>query len=116
VPTDFSPAADEAFRVALAGMIGAEVILFHIAQPPAVVSEGGRLLANPGTGDAVNLWDRFQHPQSSDPKVHVEHEVIVADRPSAEGVLDMLEKQLRHDRHGDARELLVETSAARQRD
>ena len=95
VPTDFSAHADEAFRVAhgLAGMIGAEVILFHIAQPPAVVSEGGQLLAEPGKGGAVNLWDRFQHLQLSDPKVHVEHEVIVADRPSAEGIVDMLEKQ-----------------------
>jgi len=35
VPTDFSPHADEAFRVAhdLAGILGAEVVPFHIAQP-----------------------------------------------------------------------------------
>ena len=59
VPTDFSAHADEAFRVAhmLARAIGAEVILFHVAQPPAVVSEGGQLLANPPKGDAINLWD-----------------------------------------------------------
>jgi nucleotide-binding universal stress UspA family protein len=95
VPTDFSAHADEAFRVAhaLARMIGAEVILFHIAQPPAVVSEGGRLLAGPGKGEAANLWDRFQHLQPADPKVRVEHEVIVADRPSAGDILDMLDKQ-----------------------
>jgi nucleotide-binding universal stress UspA family protein len=95
VPTDFSDHADEAFRVALAlaRMVGSEVILFHIAQPPAVVSEGGRLLANPGEGDAVNLWDRFQHIQPADPKIRVEHEVIVADRPGAGAILDMLDKQ-----------------------
>jgi len=42
VPTDFSAHADEAFRVAhtLAPTIGADVILFHVAHPPAVVSEG----------------------------------------------------------------------------
>jgi nucleotide-binding universal stress UspA family protein len=46
VPTDFSADADEAFRMAcaLAGPLGAEVVLFHVARPPAVVSEGGRLL------------------------------------------------------------------------
>jgi len=52
VPTDFSAHADEAFRVAytLAQAIGAEVILFHVAQPPAVVSEAGRFLADPSKG------------------------------------------------------------------
>ena len=94
VPTDFSAHADEAFRVAhtLARMIGAEVILFHVAHPPAVVSEGGRFLADPGKGKAANLWDRFHGLQSSDPKVRVEHEVIVADRPAANHVLEILDK------------------------
>ena len=95
VPTDFSAHADEAFRVAhtLARMIGAEVILFHVAQPPAVVSEGGRFLTNPGKGDAVNLWDRFQSIQPADPKVRLEHQVIVAERPSAGHILEILDKQ-----------------------
>jgi nucleotide-binding universal stress UspA family protein len=94
VPTDFSADADEAFRVAhmLARAIGAEVVLFHVAQPPAVVSEGGRLLANPGKGDAVNLWDRFQDMQPNDPKVRVLHEVIVANRPNATHILGILDK------------------------
>jgi nucleotide-binding universal stress UspA family protein len=94
VPTDFSAHADEAFRVAhaLARVIGAEVILFHVAQPPAVVSEGGRLLANPGKGEAANLWDRFQHLRSADPQVRVEHEVIVANRPRATHILAILDK------------------------
>jgi len=94
VPTDFSAHADEAFRVAhtLARAVGAEVILFHVARPPAVVSEGGGLLANPGKGEPVNLWDRFQSIQPTDPKVRVEHEVIVTDRPSATHILDILEK------------------------
>ena len=94
VPTDFSAHADEAFRVAhtLARSIGAEVILFHLARPPAVVSEGGRFLANPGTGEAVNLWDRFQSIQPAEPSVHVEHQVIVTDRPGAARILEMLDK------------------------
>jgi nucleotide-binding universal stress UspA family protein len=94
VPTDFSAHADEAFRVAvaLAGAVGAEVILFHVAQPPAVVSEGGRLLANPDKGEAVDLWDRFHSIQSAGPKVRVEHRVIVADRPAARHVLEILDR------------------------
>ena len=94
VPTDFSPHADEAFRVALtlARTVGAEVILFHVARPPAVVSEGGKLLANPGQADAANLWDRFHSLQPADPKVRVEHEVIVADRPRGGHILDVLDK------------------------
>ena len=62
VPTDFSAHADEAFRVAhtLARAMGADVILFHVAQPPAIVSEGGKLLASSGKEEEANLWDRFQ--------------------------------------------------------
>ena len=95
VPTDFSAHADEAFRVAhaLARMIGADVILFHVAQPPAVVSEDGRFLGEPVKGEAANLWSRFQPIQAADTKVRVEHEIIVADRPSAKEILGMLDKQ-----------------------
>jgi nucleotide-binding universal stress UspA family protein len=94
VPTDFSAHAGEAFRVAcmLAQAIGAEVILFHVAQPPAVVSEAGQFLADPSEGKPANLWDRFQNIQPSDSKVRVEHEVIVADRPNPAHILEMLEK------------------------
>jgi nucleotide-binding universal stress UspA family protein len=94
VPTDFSEHADEAFRVAhtLAQAFGAEVILFHVARPPAVVSEGGRLLAEPGQGKEANLWDRFQSIVPKDPKVRVEHEVIIADRPGPSHILDILDK------------------------
>jgi nucleotide-binding universal stress UspA family protein len=94
VPTDFSAHADEAFRAAhtLAGAIGAEVILFHVAPPPAVVSEGGRLLTDPTKVKAANLWDRFQNVLSNDPKVRVVHEVIIAARPGANHVLEILDK------------------------
>jgi nucleotide-binding universal stress UspA family protein len=94
VPTDFSAHADEAFRVALtlARAVGAEVTLFHVARAPAVVSEGGKLLANPGQPNAANLWDRFHAMQSPDAKVRVEHQVIVADRPRAGHILAMLDR------------------------
>jgi nucleotide-binding universal stress UspA family protein len=94
VPTDFSWHADEAFRVGctLARLTGAEVVLFHVAQPPAVVTEAGPLLANPGKGDTVNLWGRFEHTQPTDPGVRVTHEVIVADGPGAGHILEILER------------------------
>lgn len=94
VPTDFSAHADEAFRAAcaLAGPLGAEVIVFHIAQPPAVVTASGELLAEPET-EPVNLWDRFRDLQSRGSKVRVQQEVIVTHRPTARHVLDMLEVQ-----------------------
>src|SRR5579872_1173617 len=80
VPTDFSALAGEAFQVAqtMARATGAEVILFHVARAPAVVSEEGRLLVNPADGEAGNLWDEFHRMQPADPGVHVEREVIVA--------------------------------------
>ena len=95
VPTDFSAHADEAFRVAhaLAGVVGAEVILVHVAHPPAVVSEGGRFVANPDQGEAVNLWDRFQSIQPADPKVRVQHQVIVAERPGVGPILEILDQE-----------------------
>jgi nucleotide-binding universal stress UspA family protein len=93
VPTDFSAHADEAFRVAhtLAGSTGADVVVFHVARPPAVVTEGGELLAGPGQ-DPTNLWARFREIQSGEPRVRVEHRVIVADRPGATPILEILDK------------------------
>jgi nucleotide-binding universal stress UspA family protein len=95
VPTDFSAHADEALRVAhnLARAVGAEVILFHIAHPPAVVSEGGRFVDDPAKGETVNLWDRFHGLLPTDSRVRVEHQVIVADRPTVAHILDLLEQR-----------------------
>jgi nucleotide-binding universal stress UspA family protein len=94
VPTSFTALSDEAFRVAqsLARALQAKVILFHVARDPAVVSEGGPLLAHPSNGKASNLWDRFHGYLSNDPEVHVEHEVIVAHRPRAGHILEILDK------------------------
>ncbi len=93
VPTDFSEHADEAFRVAhtLARLTGAEVVLFHVARPPAVVTKSGQFLADPEQGESLNLWERFQSMQPADPKVQVEHQVIVANRPRAGHILEILD-------------------------
>jgi hypothetical protein len=57
-----------------------------------VVLEGGRLLADPGKGKAVNLWDRFHNNLPDDPNVRVEHEVIVAAPPGVNHILDILDR------------------------
>jgi nucleotide-binding universal stress UspA family protein len=94
VPTDFSPHADEAFRVAqvLAKTTGAEIVVFHVAQAPAVAQEGGPLLAEPHHGRMTDVWDRFKHLPPADPAVRVEHVVVVADRPRTAHILEALEK------------------------
>jgi nucleotide-binding universal stress UspA family protein len=94
VPTDFSAHADEAFRAALtlARATGAEVVVFHIAQPPVVAAEGGPLLAEPSDGGKANVWDRFHKLQPPDPGVRVEHVTIVSERPGAAHVLEILDK------------------------
>jgi universal stress protein A len=91
VPTDFSEHADEAFRVALglAGAVEAKVILFHVAEPPAVVSDDGWIVTEPQEG--TNLWDRLRRIQSPDPTVRVEHQVIVAAKPTASHILEILD-------------------------
>src|SRR5262249_31587111 len=42
--------------------------------------------------DPTNLWERFREIQAGDPRVRVEHRVIVADRPGAAHVLEILDK------------------------
>lgn len=94
VPTDFSPAAEEAFRtaVSLAKTGGGEVVVAHVTRAPAVVVENGQLAAPAAAGKPRNLWDRFRAHAPDDPTVRVTHEVVVADRASVAGVLGVLER------------------------
>jgi nucleotide-binding universal stress UspA family protein len=92
VPTDFSPHAMEAFRQALglAGPLGATVVVLHVARPPAVVIDGGRLLTDPTPAEPKDLWADMRKIKADGPEVAVEHEVIVADRPDAAQILKIL--------------------------
>ncbi len=94
VPTDFSPAAAEAFRTAvtLAKAEGGEVVVAHVTRAPAVVVENGQVTPGNDAGKPLNLWNMFRALVSDDPSVHVTHEVVVAGRVSASGILEMLEK------------------------
>ncbi|MDG3005912.1 universal stress protein [Paludisphaera mucosa] len=93
VPTDFSRHALEAFRqaVALARAAGAGVVVLHVARPPAVVVDGGRLSAATASGESGDLWAELRKIKAEEPEVAVELEVIVADRPDVAHVLDMVE-------------------------
>src|SRR5262245_27121633 len=95
VPTDFSAHADEAFRAALrlAKASGASVVAFHVAAAPAVVTAEGPSSANLRDGKGKDLWGGLLALQAQDPQVRVEHEVIVADRPTVAHILDLLEKR-----------------------
>jgi nucleotide-binding universal stress UspA family protein len=93
VPTDFSPAAAEAFRaaVSLAGAGGGEVVVAHVTRAPAVVVENGQVTPGGAAGKGLNLWDQFRTIVSDDPSVRVTHEVVVAARVSA-AIVGLLEK------------------------
>jgi nucleotide-binding universal stress UspA family protein len=95
VPTDFSPPATEAIRVAhdLAKATGAGVVVFHVSRPPALVSDGARPLTTPARGEPKGVCEGLRKTQSRDPSVHVEHEVIVADQPDAEHILRLLHER-----------------------
>jgi nucleotide-binding universal stress UspA family protein len=95
VPTDFSAHADEAFRVALrlAKATGAAVVVFHAAAPPAVVTAEGPSPADVRDGKGKDLWGGLLALQARDPQIRVEHEVIVADRPTVAHILDLVEKR-----------------------
>jgi nucleotide-binding universal stress UspA family protein len=94
-PTDFSPYSQEAFKAAhaLARGTGARLIVFHIAHPPAVVLEDGRVLSEPGKGEPRNLFEELQKIQATDPVVKVEHRVIVAEKSATTvQILQILER------------------------
>jgi nucleotide-binding universal stress UspA family protein len=93
VPTDFSPAASEAFRtaVSLAKTHGGEVVVAHVTRAPAMVVENGQVTPGSAGGKAINVWNKFRALVSDDPSVKVTHEVIVASGASAAGILEMLE-------------------------
>jgi nucleotide-binding universal stress UspA family protein len=95
VPTDFSPHADEAFRVAcrLAKATGASVVAFHVAAPPAVVVAEHPSPPDVRNGKGESLWQELLGLQPPDNQIRVEHEVIVAHRPTVAHILDVLEKR-----------------------
>jgi nucleotide-binding universal stress UspA family protein len=93
VPTDFSPAADEAFQMAqlLAKGTGASVTVFHIALPPAFMTADGKVLPDASSDDTKNLWDNLRKMQPEDSSIRVEHQIIVAAKSDASHILQVID-------------------------
>jgi nucleotide-binding universal stress UspA family protein len=93
VPTDFSPAADEAFQMAqtLAQATGASVTVFHVALPPAFMTADGKVVSDASSDDAKNLWDDLRKIQPENSRVRVEHQIIVAKKSDASHILEIID-------------------------
>ena len=78
-PTDFDAPSLEAFRVscALAQQFGAKVVALHVAAPPAVALEDGRVILDPKEPNPVDLWAAYRAVQADNPGVTVQHSVVV---------------------------------------
>ena len=78
-PTDFDAPSVEAFRVArtLAQQFGARLLAFHVAAPPAAVTQDGRVILNPKEPTPTDLWAGYRAAQTDSPGVKVEYSVVV---------------------------------------
>jgi nucleotide-binding universal stress UspA family protein len=94
VPTDYSSIAREAFRVAddLARPTGASVVMFHVSRPQAVNSTGDQRPSPAVRVDGINPSDELRPNQTRVPSVRIEHEMMVAERPDAEHILQTVEE------------------------
>jgi nucleotide-binding universal stress UspA family protein len=88
-PTDFDAPSLEAFRVsrALAQQLGAKVIAFHVAAPPAAVTEDGRVITDPKSRTPVDLWADYRAAQADTPGVTVQYSVVVGEHKEASRML-----------------------------
>jgi nucleotide-binding universal stress UspA family protein len=89
-PTDFDEPSWEAFRVArsLAQALGARLVVFHVAPPPAVATPDGRVLLSPHDAEPTDVWAGYRALQADIPKVPVQYAVVVADNAVAKHLLD----------------------------
>lgn len=94
-PTEFDPPSVEAFRVAraLAQPLGAKVIAFYVAAPPAVVTADGRVVVDPKDPTPVDLWAAYRAAQADTPSVAVQYSVVVGKENEATKLLEDLVSQ-----------------------
>jgi nucleotide-binding universal stress UspA family protein len=88
-PTDFDAPSQEAFRVAraLGALTGARVISFHVASPPAVVTQDGRILQDPKDPNPKDLWEGYRKLAAQTPGPAVEYSLVVGDHKEAKKLL-----------------------------
>ena len=87
-PTDFDACSLEAFRVSreLASQLGAKVVAFHVAAPPAVVTEDGRVIMDP-KASPVDIWADYRAAETAGPSVAIEYSVVVGKHNEATQLL-----------------------------
>src|SRR5262249_1734710 len=95
-PTDFDEPSKEAFRVArsLAHTLGARLVVFHVAPPPAVVAQDGRVILDPHDAEPVDLWAEYRAVQADAPKVPVQYSVVVGRGSEARRLLQEKVREL----------------------
>ena len=94
-PTDFDAPSREAFRVArgLAQLVGAPVIAFHVAAPPAVVAADGKVILDPKSPTPTDLWADYRAAQADTPSVAVRYSLVVGKESEATQLLVQLVQQ-----------------------
>jgi nucleotide-binding universal stress UspA family protein len=89
-PTDFDEPSKEAFRVArsLAQALGARLVVFHVVDPPALVTQEGRVLLDPHDPEPIDLWAEYRTLQADTPTVSVQYAIVVGDRSESWRLLE----------------------------
>ena len=95
-PTDFDEPSKEAFRVArsLAQALGARLVVFHVVDPPALVTQDGRVLLDPHDPEPIDLWAEYRALQADTPTVSIQYAVVVGDRSESRRLLDEKVREL----------------------
>ena len=88
-PTDFDACSLEAFRVSreLGHQLGAKVVAFHVASPPAVVTEDGRVIMDPKASTPVDIWADYRAAEAAGPSVAIEYSVVLGKHTEATRML-----------------------------
>lgn len=91
-PTDFDACSLEAFRVsrALAHELVAKLIAFHVASPPAVLTEDGRVIMDPKEATPVDIWADYRATAGDALGVTIEYSVVIGKHNEATQMLVQL--------------------------
>ena len=88
-PTDFDEPSKEAFRVAraLAPLLGAKVVAFHIAPPPAVLKGDGQVILDPKNPTPTDFWADYRAAAADSPGLAVQYSVVIGQPGDAKKLL-----------------------------
>jgi nucleotide-binding universal stress UspA family protein len=95
-PTDFDEPSKEAFRMAqsLAQLVGAQMIVFHVVSPPAVLTPEGRVILDAKDKSPVDLWAEYRMLQTNAPEVPIKYAVVVGQKSDAKALLEAKIREL----------------------